>query len=297
MSRGTWSGSDEPTRLEAMNNTHTITSIKHEIDSPYKLEDGTPQRFEDDGFIRLEGVLSPETVEHYEPEITAKVLELNTMHLPMEGRSTYNKAFLQVGNIWQHSERARELTFSRRLARIAAELMGVERVRLYHDQALYKETGGGITPWHADQYYWPLSGDRTCTVWIPLQDTPLEMGPLGFAARSHNFEFGRDMKIGDESENQLQKAFADKGFKVSEEPYQLGGVSFHQGWTFHHAGPNRTQTPRRVMTIIYIDADITLTTPTNSNQELERWFPGIAPGEIPDTPLTPVLYDATGSET
>jgi hypothetical protein len=52
-----------------------------------------------------------------------------------------------------------------------------------------------------------------------------------------------------------------------------------------------------VMTIIYIDADITLTTPTNSNQELERWFPGIAPGEIPDTPLTPVLYDATGSET
>ncbi|WP_248761213.1 phytanoyl-CoA dioxygenase family protein [Pseudarthrobacter sp. SSS035] len=280
-----------------MDNNHTVTSVKYEIDSPYRLEDAARQRFADEGFIRIDGVLSPETIEHYEPEITAKVLELNTMHLPMEERSTYKKAFLQVSNLWQHSELARELTFSQRLARIAAELMGVERVRLYHDQALYKETGGGITPWHADQYYWPLSSDRTCTVWIPLQDTPLEMGPLSFAVGSNNFEFGRDMGISDESEKQMQKAFAEKGFMVSEEPYRLGDVSFHQGWTFHRAGPNRTQAPRRVMTIIYIDADITLTKPTNSNQELERWFPGIEPGEVPDTPLTPVLYEAAGDKT
>lgn len=56
-------------------------------------------------------------------------------------------------NLWQHSERAHELVFSRRLAQIAAELLRVDGVRLYHDQALYKEPGGGITPWHADQYY------------------------------------------------------------------------------------------------------------------------------------------------
>ena len=57
-------------------------------------------------------------------------------------------------------------------------------VRMYHDQALYKEAGGGITPWHADQYYWPLETDKTITAWIPLQATPLEMGPLEFSAGS-----------------------------------------------------------------------------------------------------------------
>ena len=62
--------------------------------------------------------------------------------------------------------------------------MEVEGVRLYHDQALFKEAEGGITPWHADQYYWPLSTSKTITYWIPLQAIPLEMGPLEFSAGS-----------------------------------------------------------------------------------------------------------------
>ena len=39
--------------------------------------------------------------------------------------------------------------------------MGVAGVRMYHDQALYKEPGGGITPWHVDQVYWPVSNNNT----------------------------------------------------------------------------------------------------------------------------------------
>jgi hypothetical protein len=67
------------------------------------------------------------------------------------------KHFLQVCNIWTMSEQARELAFSSRLARIAAELMSTGGVRMYHDQALYKEAGGGNTPWHADRY--PIRDD------------------------------------------------------------------------------------------------------------------------------------------
>ena len=74
-----------------------------------------------------------------------------------EKRDTYNKAFLQVGNIWTKNATVKEFCWGQRLARLAAELMGVRGVRMYHDQALYKEAGGGITPWHADQYYWPIS--------------------------------------------------------------------------------------------------------------------------------------------
>ena len=272
--------------------TETIAKSTVDVDSPYQLDDDAPERFERDGFIRLSGVLSAPTIDFFEPEITSKVIELNTMHLPLAERSTYGKAFLQVENLWQHSELVRRFVLSQRLGRIAAELMGVDGVRLYHDQALYKEADGGITPWHADQYYWPFSSDRTCTVWVPLQETLYGMGPLEFAVGSQTFEFGRDLPISDESESALQKALGEQGFDVSSEPYALGDVSFHTGWTFHRAGPNTTEIPRRVMTIIYMDADITVTTPTNDNQraDLAHWLGGTEPGQVPDTPLNPLIY-------
>lgn len=264
----------------------------------YQLDAGQIAHFDEHGFVKLKNVLDEATVAHYAPEITDKVLELNTMHLPMEQRSTYQRAFLQVSNLWTHSETVRELVFAERFARIAAELMGVRGVRLYHDQALYKEVGGGITPWHADQYYWPLSSDRTCTIWIPLQETPMDMGPLSFATRSHRFEFGRDLPISDDSEAAMQDALAAQNFTVHSEPYQLGEVSYHQGWTFHRAEPNHTATPRRVMTIIYIDADITVVEPTNDAQrnDLNRWMPRTQVGQVPTTQLNPVLYAAAAAK-
>lgn len=48
-------------------------------------------------------------------------------------------------------------------------------MRIYHDQALYKEPGGGCTPWHADGYYFPLSSGKILTAWVPLQPVPKVM--------------------------------------------------------------------------------------------------------------------------
>ncbi|MBY8883120.1 phytanoyl-CoA dioxygenase family protein [Actinacidiphila acidipaludis] len=265
-----------------------------DLRTPYALDPAALRHFGDHGFVHLTGVVDPATVAAYEPEVTAKVIDLNTQHLPLAERDTYGKAFLQVTNLWQHSEKVRELVFAERLAGIAAALLGVPSVRLYHDQALYKEPGGGITPWHADQYYWPLSTDRTVTVWLPLQETPAAMGPLAFAAGSHRFEHGRDLPISDASERELQKALAERDFPLVEEPYGLGDASFHGGWTFHRAAPNHSGEPRRVMTVIYMDARITVSEPTNDFQraDLRTWMPGTAVGATPESPLNPVLYPA-----
>ena len=251
------------------------------------------EQFRRDGFVHLSGVLAPETLRRYGKEITAKVLELNTMHLPLSERSTYHQAFLQVTNIWRESEIAKELVFSQRLACIATELLGTAGVRLYHDQALYKEPGGGITPWHVDQYYWPFASPKTVTAWIPFQDTPVEMGPLSFAAGSHTFPGLRDLSISDDSERLIQEAMEREQFPYVEEPFALGDVSFHYGYTFHRAPPNRSEEPRKVMTVIYMDRDITVAEPANDNQrgDLEAWLPGARVGAIPDGPLNPVLYE------
>lgn len=279
----------------------TCMTIAHEFEElagPYDLPPDAPAELNKHGFIRLRDVLSKELVQHYEPDITSKVLELNTMHLPLEERDTYSKAFLQVENLWRSSARVKALVFSRRLAQIAAELLGVDRVRLYADQALYKEPGGGITPWHADHYYWPLDSDRTITAWIPLQDTPAELGPLEFADGSHNFSHGRDLPISDESEGELQAALSAQGFRTDSSAYQVGDVSYHLGWVFHRAGPNRSETPRRVMTIIYMDADIRVTEPINDQQrrDLAVCMPGAVIGQSPQGPLNPKLYERSNSD-
>ncbi|WP_455356461.1 phytanoyl-CoA dioxygenase family protein [Streptomyces sp. SYSU K217416] len=265
-----------------------------DLDALYDVDAHAVERFAAEGFVKLRNVLDPETIARYEPEITDRLIELNMMHLPMAERTTYQKSFLQVGNLWRHSEAVREFTFSRRLASIAAQLLGVSAVRLYHDQALYKEAGGGVTPWHADQYYWPFSSDRVCTVWVPLQETPLEMGPLSFSQGSHRFELGRDLPISDESESAMQRALQQQELPLSQEAYELGEVSYHLGWTFHRAETNTTTSPRRVMTMIYMDADITVAEPTNSEQENDRrkWLCDTPVGIIPETELNPVLFRA-----
>ncbi|MBU6194601.1 MAG: phytanoyl-CoA dioxygenase family protein, partial [Burkholderiales bacterium] len=220
----------------------------NDLDTPYALQPAQVAQFRRDGYIKLKSVLSPQTLAEYGRDITRLTVELNTQQRPLEERSTYDRAFLQVMNLWEQSPRVGRFVMGRRLGRLAAELLEVRGVRLYHDQSLYKEPGGGITPAHADQYYWPLASDRTITAWIPLQPVPTEMGPLGFYARSQSVSFGRDLGISDESEAQISANMAQHGFEFDSGAFDLGEVSFHLGWTFHKAGPNTSDRPRSVMT-------------------------------------------------
>jgi hypothetical protein len=264
-----------------------------DLDQPYPLTGEQIGLFRENGFVRLKQVFGANELERYGTELTRLTLALNRQQAPLEERSTYGKAFLQITNLWEHGGLAREFVFSERLARIAAELLGVAGVRLYHDQSLYKEPGGGFTPAHADQFYWPLASDRSITAWIPLQAVPAEMGPIGFYAESHRFAFGRDLPISDESEARITAEMERQGFALVDDPFELGEVSFHLGWTFHRAGPNRTERPRSVMTIIYMDRDMRLKAPANGNQQIDWdvWCPGARIGEVIDTPKNPVLWE------
>jgi len=263
-----------------------------DLDAPFPLNAGQLAQFRRDGFIKLKHVLSPETLAHHGREITRLTVALNTERRPLQARSTYDRAFLQVMNLWEKSPVVGRFVMGRRLGRIAAELLEVDGVRLYHDQSLYKEPGGGITPAHADQYYWPLATDRTVTAWIPLQPVPPEMGPLGFYAGSQSVAFGRELGISDESEAAISAHMARNGWAFSCGAFDLGEVSFHLGWTFHKAGPNTSAQPRSVMTIIYMDAAMRLASALNAVQANDRdqWCPGAREGEIIDTRKNPVVW-------
>lgn len=269
--------------------------VSLDLTTPYPLTADQIESFRTNGFIKLKNVLDAETLAYYGAEITRLVLALNTQTQPMHTRSTYAKAFLQIANLWLHSDIAKVFVLSQRLGRLAAELMQVSGVRLYHDQALYKEAGGGITPWHADQYYWPLASDKTVIAWIPFQTTPKEMGPLEFCVGSQKYDLGRNLPITDESEKLIKERIKISDFPVLDESFDLGEISFHQGWTFHRAGVNSTDRPRAVMTVIYMDENMRLMQPRNDNQlsDWRSWCPGAEVGEIINTPKNPLIYSTS----
>lgn len=263
------------------------------LEKSYELKNEQIEFYKKNAFVKLKDVLNEEIVNYFNKIISEKVTELNRVNIPIEERDTYGKAFLQLFNLWREDSIIKKLIFSRRLAKLAADLMEVDGTRIYHDQALFKEAGGGITPWHADQYYWPISSDKAITVWIPLQETPLEMGPLEFSAGSQNIIAGRELSISDKSENEIRENLRINNFPHFVEPFDIGEVSFHSGWVFHRAGSNTSLDVRKVMTVIYIDKNMILKTPENDGQtnDWKTWCPGVQIGEIINSPINPILFE------
>jgi len=268
------------------------TTVMAALAKPFQLSQDQIQFYQENCFIKLKQVFDEETISFFNYAIGKRVELMNNQSTPLEERSTYGKAFLQLFNLWREDEVVKEFIFSERLAKIASDLMQVDGVRIYHDQALFKEGGGGITPWHADQYYWPLETDKTVTAWIPLQATPLELGPLEFSAGSHQIVEGRDLEIGDESERLIQQKLKVTNFNHVIEAFDLGEVSFHSGWVFHRAGANTTNQMRKVMTVIFMDKDMILKNPENKNQinDWNTWCPGATIGEVINSPINPIIY-------
>ena len=186
------------------------------------------------------------------------------------GNETYQAAFDQYMNLWQSDPAMAEVTLHPELGRTAAALLGVDAVRVYHDQALYKVAGGGHTPWHQDQWYWPLDTDRTITMWLPLHDVDPAMGDLEFAAGTHAGPIG-DEAISDEADAFYDRHLADADIaRKSTGSMRAGDASFHLGWTLHRANPNLTDHDREVMTVIWFADGARVTEPANDGQQLDR---------------------------
>lgn len=273
-------------------NADTLAALPA-LQENYDLTPEQAASYRDNGHIYLRGVAKPEEIDVYGPIIAEKVFELNYHDKPVEERDTYGKAFIQIGNLWQKSEAVRRFVLARRFAKIAAELMGVDGVRLYHDQALFKEPGGGHTPWHQDQIYWPLDTPNTITMWMPLVPVSQEVGSMSFASGSHKGGHISKTIISDESHKTLQQYIDGKGYPVrTYGEMAAGDATFHAGWTVHCAPGNPTDTMRQVMTVIYV-ADGSVVAEPDSNarrNDLAAFFPGLKPGDWAASPLNPLCY-------
>ncbi|MBI3580047.1 MAG: phytanoyl-CoA dioxygenase family protein [Ignavibacteriales bacterium] len=250
------------------------------------------EAYQRDGHIILRGVASSEEVEFFRPLITGLVDEV-AQSKDAQGRITdYSKMFTQVSNVWRKDEHVRQFILARRFAKIAADLMGVNGVRLYHDQALIKEPGGKPTPWHQDYYYWPLATEHTITMWMPLVDVPREMGSMSFAVGSHHNKSFTEMPISDTSQEYFERIIVEQRCATPSYALKAGDATFHSGKTLHSAQGNGSNCRREVITIIYYADGTRIIEPDNEHRKVDMqvFHPGQKPGELAASELNPLLY-------
>ncbi|MEU8125486.1 phytanoyl-CoA dioxygenase family protein [Spirillospora sp. NPDC049024] len=224
-------------------------SRKSDIGPDGRLPADLVSSYREHGFVRVRGVLGPEQVERFRAAAEAYLDAHRGDSLEKGG------TFSQLVNVWQPDETLRDLTFDRRLGRIAEQLAGFP-LRLWHDQMLVKEPHSNTaTEFHQDRPYWPHAGDRLpLSAWIALVDVPPERGCMTFLPGTQDRSGLRAQDLHD----------ADDLFAADPElrwiprvtvPLRAGDCTFHSGYTGHMALPNSTDLARLAHVVIYMDAD------------------------------------------
>jgi hypothetical protein len=217
----------------------------------------TSEQIEDfrrDGFLVVEDFFCDDERQAFGAAVDAGVAgRASSDTRPMAEKSLYEQSFIQCINLWEDDLGIRAFTFNPDLGKMAADLLGADTVRIWHDQALYKEAGGRETDAHQDRPFWPIEPASQVTAWIPFDGSRRGGGAMAYLPGSHRVGLERFVDIShffrepydivhDPAVAELQPIW------VEAEP---GSVVFHHSLTVHQADANSTQTTRRVYCIIY----------------------------------------------
>jgi len=222
------------------------------------------ESYRSSGFIVIENLLSEEELEHWRKTVTIAVKERAGIKIPgkeikigeadgiNEDADYFGKVFDQLLNLWQTDEGVKKLMLDERLGNMAAQLAGVDGIRIWHDQALIKRPWANPTAWHLDTPFWSFSDRNAISIWVALDNATLENGCLFFIPGSHkqtNFDkitIGRNMDGIFDVYPQLKNSMPVAA------PMKAGSCSFHNGLTVHGANANMTSGFRRAMTCAYM---------------------------------------------
>jgi len=246
------------------------------------------ESFRRDGFVVVPNLLTAEELQRYGTAVDAAVAQRKRFDTrALSERTAYEQSFVQCMNLWEDRPDVRPLSFHPKVAQAAAELLGVDAIRLWHDQALYKEAGGRETDAHQDQPYWPMAETDTISAWIPFDGSNQANGHMGYVPGSHLVGLRHFVNIFFGDDNSILQAPALAGRQPVYVDVSPGSVAFHHGLTVHLARPNRTAQTRRVHTMIYFRDGS-----TRGGEALHFAVDrdGIAVGQAIDGEVTPIAW-------
>ena len=252
------------------------------------LSEATVAAFERDGFVVIPDLVTDDELDRYGRLVTEAVADRTALDdTPLDQKSRYQQSFVQCMNLWEDHPGVAPLTFHPRLGQAAAELLRVPAIRLWHDQALFKQPGGRPTDPHQDHPYWPIAETASVTAWVPFEGSTLASGAMAYLPGSHAIGLRRFVNIffGEPEDILAEPEVADIEPVFVEVP--KGSVAFHHGLTVHLANPNSTNRPRAVHTMIYFPDGSTRGYPF-PHFSVDR--SGIQVGEAIDGDATPVVW-------
>ena len=264
--------------------------VVSELANTYPLKNDQIIFFRKNGFIKLKKVFTPGTV----LKLRAEMINLLKKSFNIDPDKGANDRFLSLEMVWLKNTLLRSYVLSPRLGQISANLLGVSKVRLYHDNILAKQSGCGRTPWHYDDHHFPLDTNDVVTAWIPAQPTPVEMGPLSFAYPLDVHKLVDHVKFeknGAGYDRGVSEVFSKNEVAVNETPFELGEVSFHHNLNFHTASRNKTNRSRIALANTYYrDGAKVINSPTMVSGDWQKFMPGVKPGGIAVSPLNPICW-------
>ena len=249
--------------------------------------------FNEDGFVVVRDLFDSSEIKFYREVIKEAIKERKHFdERALKDRSEYEQSFTQCQNLWEDYIDIRKLTFDQRVCKIASKLLDTEAIRLWHDQALVKESGGRETDPHHDQPYWPIKETKTITAWIPLCDVDETNGQFGFYSGSHKIKDKKFINIfsGKVDENNFLETANVSPDQISYQAMKEGDVSFHHGLTFHRAKSNISNYDRIVHTAIFF-ADGCTRGDDKFHFSVDR--SKIKVGEKIDSDVTPIAFPIT----
>lgn len=140
---------------------------------------------------------------------------------------------------------------------VAARLAGVEQIRLWHDQLLYKPpqagTARGEVGWHTDRQYWTMcTSEQMLTAWVPLMDVDRTIGTVAYVVGSHRWPDEDLAGFGffeEATADQQARFSAGREVEIVHAELQRGQVAFHHCRTLHGSGHNLGDRTRRSIAI------------------------------------------------
>jgi ectoine hydroxylase-related dioxygenase (phytanoyl-CoA dioxygenase family) len=261
-------------------------ALKEFFNSQSQIPKSKIDYYTENGFVKIENVVTRDFLPEIRKIIQSSVLiRKGKDERELKDKSQYEQSFLQCGFLCWDYPAVKEFVFAKRFAGIVKDLLKADHIRLWHDQALFKEPGGRITDAHQDCSYWPITESQyTITMWLALVDVPVEKGCLYFYPRTNDPELREYVDI-------FKNPHQPKSLKESDKifvPLKAGDATFHSGLTFHGAANNQTNEMREAMTIIYIKDGVTFDA-SDARNKTHTSCVGLNNGEIINTKFTPVL--------
>jgi hypothetical protein len=210
--------------------------------------------------------------------------------------------FLVDTSIWRRIPLLADFALHGPLPKIAAQLLGADRVRYYDDQLFVKEAGtADRAAFHQDLPYFNLDGDCGCVVWIPLDTVRKGSGALSYVPGSHswglynaNVFMSRAAFPGSEGRNLPDIDGDPDAYGAVQIEVEPGDVIVHHFLTVHGSEGNLGRYNRRAFSLRYCGADIRyLRRPGAPAQPLHRQ--DLRNGDALDDVLHPVVWPPRGA--